>query len=90
MAFEHTGAHLTTTNTVRHAKLLVEHDGLSAAILDHALAGGECINLCARLLERDIPFLMYSGSEKSKRRTAHRSFLRSLACKCCSHQVPGG
>jgi DNA-binding response OmpR family regulator len=65
MAFEHTGAHLTTTNTVKHAKLLVEHDGLSAAILDHALSDGECTNLCARLLERNIPFLMYSGGEKS-------------------------
>jgi len=65
MAFEHTGGHLTTTNTVRHARLHVEHDGLSAAILDHALTDGECTNLCARLLERDIPFLMYSGSEKS-------------------------
>jgi len=37
--------------------LLVEHDGLSAAILDHALTDGECTNLCARLLERNIPFL---------------------------------
>jgi CheY-like chemotaxis protein len=37
-AFEGTGAHLTTTNTLKHAKLLVEHDGLSAAILDHALS----------------------------------------------------
>jgi hypothetical protein len=27
MAFEHAGAHLTTTNTVRHVKVLVEHDG---------------------------------------------------------------
>jgi DNA-binding response OmpR family regulator len=64
MAFEHTGAHLTTTNTVKHARLLVEHDGLSAAILDHALADGECTNLCARLLERNIPFLMYTGAER--------------------------
>jgi DNA-binding response OmpR family regulator len=65
MAFEHTGAHVTTTNTVRHAKVLVEHDGLSAAILDHALSDGECTNLCARLNERNIPFLMYTGMEKA-------------------------
>jgi hypothetical protein len=31
---------LTSTNTVRHALLLVESDGLSAAILDHALGDG--------------------------------------------------
>ncbi len=61
MAFESTGAHLTTTNTVKHAKLLVEHDGLSAAILDHALPDGDSASLCTRLTERGIPFLMYSG-----------------------------
>jgi DNA-binding response OmpR family regulator len=65
MAFEHTGAHVTTTNTVRHARLLVEHDGLSAVILDHALSDGDCTNLCARLNERNIPFLMYTGMEKA-------------------------
>lgn len=61
MAFESAGAHLTTTNTVKHAKLLVEHDGLSAAILDHALSDGDSSSLCTRLRERGIPFLMYSG-----------------------------
>jgi DNA-binding response OmpR family regulator len=61
MAFEKTGAHLTTTNTAKHAKLLVEHDGLSAAILDHALSDGDATSLCTRLTKRGIPFLMYSG-----------------------------
>ena len=35
-ALEPTGAALTTTNSLKHALLLVEHDGLAAAILDHA------------------------------------------------------
>ena len=61
LAFESTGAHLTTTNTVKHAKLLVEHDGLSAAILDHALSDGDSSSLCTRLAERGIPYLLYSG-----------------------------
>jgi DNA-binding response OmpR family regulator len=61
MAFEPTGAHLTTTNTVKHARLLVEHDGLAAAILDHALPDGDATSICTRLTERGIPFLMYSG-----------------------------
>ena len=39
----------------------MEHDGLSAAILDHALSDGESASLCTRLAERGIPFLMYSG-----------------------------
>jgi CheY-like chemotaxis protein len=61
MAFEHTGAQLTTTNTLKHALLLVEHDGLSAAILDHALGGDNSSLLYERLKQRGIPFMTYSG-----------------------------
>src|SRR6476620_1797202 len=60
-AFEGTGAALTTTNTLHHALSLVEHDGLSGAILDHALGDGDSSLLYARLRERGIPFLIYSG-----------------------------
>ena len=35
-----TGAALTTTNTLHHAMILAEHDGLSGAILDHSLGDG--------------------------------------------------
>jgi DNA-binding response OmpR family regulator len=63
-AFEHTGAELTSTNTLRHALLLVEHDGLSGAILDHALPDGDSSQLRARLKERGIPFMVYSGYQK--------------------------
>jgi DNA-binding response OmpR family regulator len=60
-AFEATGAALTTTNTLKHALILVEHDGLSGAILDHALGDGNSSLLCRRLKERGIPFMIYSG-----------------------------
>jgi DNA-binding response OmpR family regulator len=60
-AFESAGANVTTTTTVRHALILVEHDGLSAAIMDHALSDGESTQLCARLKERSIPYVSYSG-----------------------------
>ena len=60
-AFEATGAALTTTNTLKHALILVEYDGLSGAILDHALGDGDSSLLCARLKERGIPFIIYSG-----------------------------
>ena len=63
-ALEESGAELTTTNTLRHALLLAEHDGLSAAILDHSLGDGNSSHLCARLKERGIPFLIYSGWER--------------------------
>jgi DNA-binding response OmpR family regulator len=59
--FEVTGAALTTTNTLKHALILVEHDGLCGAILDHALPDGDSSQLCARLKERGIPFMIYSG-----------------------------
>jgi hypothetical protein len=41
--------------------LLVEHDGLSAAILDHALDDGNSSLLYERL---GIPFVIYSGFER--------------------------
>jgi DNA-binding response OmpR family regulator len=63
-AFEDTGAAMTTTNTLRHALLLVEHDGLSAVILDHALGDGDSSLLCERLKQRGIPFMIYSGFER--------------------------
>jgi DNA-binding NtrC family response regulator len=56
-----TGANITSTNTLKHAMLLVEHDGLAAAILDHALPDGDSSALCVRLTERGIPYMIYSG-----------------------------
>ena len=61
LAFDGTGVHLTTTNTLKHARTLVEYDGLSAAMLDNALPDGDGSSLCTRLAERDVPFLLYSG-----------------------------
>jgi DNA-binding response OmpR family regulator len=63
-AFEGAGAALTTTNTLHHALTLVEQDGLSAAILDHALGDGNNSQLCARLKERGVPFMIYTGYPK--------------------------
>ena len=60
-ALDEAGAHATMTTTVRHALILVEHDGLSGAIMDHALSDGESTALCARLKERGIPYISYSG-----------------------------
>jgi CheY-like chemotaxis protein len=60
-ALEKAGAHATMTTTVRHALILVEHDGLSGAILDHSLSDGDNTNLCARLKDRGIPYISYSG-----------------------------
>jgi len=63
-AFEGTGAALTTTNSLHQAMVLVDHDGLSGAILDHSLGDGNSALLYARLKERGVPFLIYSGFDK--------------------------
>ena len=65
-ALEQTGATVTQTTTVRHALILVEHDGLSAAIMDHALADGDSTELCVRLKARGIPYVSYSGFDPVK------------------------
>ena len=59
-ALEKAGATATMTTTVRHALILVEHDGLSAAIMDHALSDGDSTELCARLKARGLPYVSYS------------------------------
>jgi hypothetical protein len=41
--------------------ILVEHDGLAVAIVDHALNEGDTTALRARLKEKDIPFVISSG-----------------------------
>lgn len=60
-ALEQTGAEITSTNSLKQALTLVEHDGLAGAILDHALPDGNSTELCIRLTERSVPFLIYSG-----------------------------
>jgi CheY-like chemotaxis protein len=62
-ALEQAGANATMTTTVRHALLLIEHDGLAGAIMDHGLSDGDSTNVCARLKERGIPYISYSGYE---------------------------
>lgn len=59
--FANTGAELTITSVLHHATILVEHDGISAAILDHAIGENNCSSLYERLRERGIPFIIYSG-----------------------------
>ena len=65
-ALEAAGAHVTATTTVRHALILVNHDGLAGAIMDHALADGDSTDLCARLTARGIPYVSYSGFDPVK------------------------
>jgi DNA-binding response OmpR family regulator len=55
------GAEVTTTTNVLHARLLVEHDGLTAAVLDDSLRGEGRAELCARMTARGVCCLIYSA-----------------------------
>jgi DNA-binding response OmpR family regulator len=63
-AFKKAGALVTMTTSLNQAMTLVENDGLSVAILDHALNDGDSSVLYSRLKERNIPFVIYSGFAK--------------------------
>ena len=61
LAFEDEGAWVTRARTLDEALLGVEDRALSVAILDHALSDGDSSKVYARLKERNIPFVTYSG-----------------------------
>ena len=62
--FEAAGAIVTMVRTLPQALAAVESDGLSAAILDHALGQDDSSQLCERLDERRIPYMLYSGLDQ--------------------------
>ena len=59
--FEAAGARVVVMRTLQTALAAVEDPDLSAAILDHALGKDDSSQLCERLKERDIPFVIHSG-----------------------------
>jgi DNA-binding response OmpR family regulator len=62
-AFESAGAIVATASSVETARPLID-ERLSAAILDIKLSDGECEELCRRLHERGIPFVIHSGKHR--------------------------
>ena len=60
-ALEEAGAHVTATTTVHHALILVEHDGLAAAIIDHALRDGDSAAFPIPMASTSMPRLASSS-----------------------------
>ena len=60
-ALKAAGADVVAAATLDRATQLVELDKLSAAVLDFGLRGGDANDLCARLNERDVPYVLHSG-----------------------------
>ena len=65
-ALDQAGANVTMTTAVRHALLLIEHDGVSAAIVDIALSDADRSELCAQLNARGISYAVYRGFDPVK------------------------
>ena len=55
------GASVSAARALSDALRKVDCLSLSAAVLDHALNDGDASQICARLDERNIPFVIYSG-----------------------------
>lgn len=60
-ALEDAGARAQIATRVAEALKLLERSPFTAAVLDHTLADGESSPLCARLTERSLPFVLYTG-----------------------------
>ena len=63
-AFTKAGARVVTARSLREALVAADDGALSAAILDHVLQDGDSSELCDRLKERNIPFMLYSKFSK--------------------------
>lgn len=55
------GARVFEARALSDALRKVECPDLSAAVLDHALNDGDASEICDRLNQRNIPFVIYSG-----------------------------
>jgi CheY-like chemotaxis protein len=64
-AFEDVGAWVLRARTLKEALAWVEGRKLCAAVLDHTLSDSDTSTVCKRMNERNIPFVLYSGYEKS-------------------------
>jgi DNA-binding response OmpR family regulator len=63
--FKNAGARVVISGTLDDAMEKAELEGLTAAIIDHALHDGlTTSDVCAKLKERNVPFVVYSGYDK--------------------------
>jgi DNA-binding response OmpR family regulator len=63
--FQQAGATTIISRTLKDAMVKAELPGLTAAVIDHALHDGlTTSDVCAKLKERNVPFVVYSGYSK--------------------------
>jgi DNA-binding response OmpR family regulator len=59
--FERAGADVALAHSLAEARDLVEHKGLSAAIVDFGLGDGYADELCSQLNQKHVPIVLHSG-----------------------------
>ena len=65
-SFKHAGAKVVISRTLEDAIVKAELPNLTAAVIDHALHDGlTTSDVCAKLKERNVPFIVYSGHEQA-------------------------
>lgn len=55
------GAKVSVARSLADARTLVEDGGICAAIVDFGLGDGDANDLCERLNEKRVPFVLHSG-----------------------------
>src|SRR5262245_39842945 len=60
-ALTEAGARVVTARSFASALIAVENEVPSAVILDHARSDGDSSQLCKRLKQRNIPYVLHSG-----------------------------
>ena len=60
-AFTDAGSRVVMARSLASALIAVENEVPSAVILDHALSDGESSQLCKRIKQRNIPYVVHSG-----------------------------
>jgi DNA-binding response OmpR family regulator len=64
-SFRKAGAEVVISRTLEDAIKKAELPNLTAAVIDHALHDGlTTSHVCAKLKERNVPFIVYSGFNK--------------------------
>jgi DNA-binding NtrC family response regulator len=59
--FQSAGAQVVSVRTCAEARVAIEQRSVCAAVLDYRLGDDNVGTLCARLAERQMPFMFYSG-----------------------------
>jgi DNA-binding response OmpR family regulator len=60
-SFRRVGADVPVARSLTDAFGLLERTGISAAIVDFGLVDGDADELCLRLNEKQVPFVLHSG-----------------------------